>query len=420
MADPLAPMTDFDPRPPPTDTPSTAEVGRALRPAVAGTGRNVGLWTVGAGAGALGLLAFAVLASHRPATVADPSGATASITRPTGTAGTVPPPPTSPDFSTIEAAARGQGVVPVAAVTPPVLPPPAPMPIYAPIAQPAPVLAGAPSTAPSAAVLEAAQRQKAPALVVDLAEPTPQTGAAGLGAIGTAAGPLGAGAPAAGAAGAPGGAGRPTLNGDEQFAARVEGAAEPEQVRASMLRNQSTVIAQGTMIPGVLETALNSDLPGFARAVVSRDVRSFDGSTVLIPRGSHVIGQYKSGVALGASRAFVIWSRVIRPDGASIQIGSSGTDQLGRAGLEGEVNRHFFQRFGGAILLSVINAGITSLTRSPSTSVVIGSSSDATGLASSALSPTNISPTIRVAQGAPIRIFVARDLDFSPVGGVGR
>ena len=289
------------------------------------------------------------------------------------------------------------------------------------------MLAGAPTTTPSAAVLEAAQRQKAPALVVDLAEPTTQApGGSGPGGVGTAAGALGAGALAAGAAGAagangaPGGAGRPTLNGDEQFAARIEGAAEPEQVRASMLRNQSTTIAQGTMIPGVLETALNSDLPGFARAVVSRDVRSFDGTTVLIPRGSHVIGQYKSGVALGASRAFVIWSRVIRPDGASVQIGSSGTDQLGRAGLEGEVNRHFFQRFGGAILLSVINAGVTSLTRSPSTSVVIGSSSDASGLASSALSPSNISPTIKVAQGAPIRIFVARDLDFSPVGGVGR
>ena len=63
---------------------------------------------------------------------------------------------------------------------------------------------------------------------------------------------------------------------------------------------------------------LPSDLPGFTRAVVSRDVMSFDGKTVLIPRGSRLIGQYKSGVAMGASRVFVIWTRVIRPDGVAL------------------------------------------------------------------------------------------------------
>ena len=109
------------------------------------------------------------------------------------------------------------------------------------------------------------------------------------------------------------------------------------------------------MIPAVLETALDSDLPGYTRAVVSRDVRGFDGSTVLIPRGSRLIGQYKSGVALGQSRVFVIWTRVIRPDGVSVQIGSPATDPLGRAGLDGKVDNHFFTRFGGSILLSVMN-----------------------------------------------------------------
>ena len=151
--------------------------------------------------------------------------------------------------------------------------------------------------------------------------------------------------------------------------------------------------------------------------MVSRDVRGFDGSTVLVPRGSRVIGQYKSAVALGQSRAFVIWTRIIRPDGASIQIGSSGTDPLGRAGLDGTVDRHFFERYGGAALLTVINLGMASLARAPSTQVVIGSSTEATNLGAAA-SPTTISPTIKVPQGSPIRIFVARDLDFAPVGGV--
>jgi type IV secretion system protein VirB10 len=146
-------------------------------------------------------------------------------------------------------------------------------------------------------------------------------------------------------------------------------------------------------------------------------VRSFDGSTVLVPRGSRVIGQYKSGLALGASRAFVIWTRILRPDGASIQIGSPGTDDLGRAGFAGSVDRHFFERFSGAILLSVLNIGVTEAAGQPSTQVVIGSSGEAGALASSAsaFQPQNIPPTIKVPQGSPILIFVAKDLDFTPV-----
>ena len=210
--------------------------------------------------------------------------------------------------------------------------------------------------------------------------------------------------------------GRTTLNGDEQFASRIS-TSQPERSRATLLRNQGSTVPQGAMIPAVLETALDSDLPGFARAVVSRDVRSFDGTQVLIPRGSRVIGEYRSGVAQGASRAFVIWERVLRPDGASIQIGSSGADELGRAGLAGRVDRHFFERFGGALLLSVISLGQSALNSGNSTQVVIGSSSDASSLAgaASAFAPQNISPTIKVLQGTAIRIFVARDLDFTPV-----
>ena len=83
------------------------------------------------------------------------------------------------------------------------------------------------------------------------------------------------------------------------------------------------MIPQGAIIGAVMETALNSDLPGYARAVVSKDVLSFDGSTVLIPAGSRVIGEYNSGVAQGASRIFIVWSRLIRPDGVSIALGWS-------------------------------------------------------------------------------------------------
>lgn len=381
------PPLDRDPRPRPSDTAAPLDSGGDLRPSVASTRASGGLGLIIGAPVLLGLLAFAVLNANRPNTSKAPAAQTPSTA-------VAPPPAPPPDLLAAEAASRAG--------------PPAPPPMIAPTAPPATAIitpapmVGAASPAPLT-LDTAALGRKAPALVVDLADGQ----APARPAAGTATSPN---TPAKPGPGGPSG-----LNADEQFAERV-GAAEPERASATRLRNTQQTIPQGAMIPGVLETALNSDLPGYARAVVSRDVRGFDGSTVLVPRGSRVIGQYKSAVSQGQSRAFVIWTRIIRPDGASIQIASSGADALGRAGLEGTVDRHFFERFGGAVLLSVINAGVASLARAPSTQVVIGSSTEAVGLGAAAASPTTISPTIKVPQGSPIRIFVARDLDFSPVG----
>jgi type IV secretion system protein VirB10 len=263
---------------------------------------------------------------------------------------------------------------------------------------PAPAAAPAPEPAPAAAAPmtgEADSRRNAPALVVDM--------------------PPEAAAAAAAAAQAPATAAVP-LTSEERFTRRVQ-AQQPERVRATQMTGLATTIPQGATIEAVLETAINSDLPGFARAVVSRDVRGFDGTRVLVPRGSRVIGEYKSGVALGASRVFVIWSRLIRPDGVTVQLASPATDDLGRAGLGGDVDRHFLQRFGGSILLSVLNAGLTAAAASVAdgTGIFIGSTNDATNLASEALKGTNIAPTVKTPQGAAVRIFVASDLDFSGV-----
>ena len=203
------------------------------------------------------------------------------------------------------------------------------------------------------------------------------------------------------------------LTASEQFAARV-GDSENAPATATHIGNLGATVIEGTLIAGVLETAINSDLPGFTRAIVSEDVRSFDGAEVLIPRGSRLIGQYRSGLAIGESRAFVVWTRLILPDGVAISLASPVTDSLGRAGLGGKVDRHFLQRFGSAILLSIIGAGAEIIAaESGGGQVIITSSAQAYGVAQTALqSSINIPPTIRIAQGAPIRIFVARDLIF--------
>jgi type IV secretory pathway VirB10-like protein len=211
-------------------------------------------------------------------------------------------------------------------------------------------------------------------------------------------------------------AGANTLNDSERFASRV-GNEELEVAEARQMAGLDRLIPQGAVIGAVMETALNSDLPGYARAIITREVRSFDGSTILIPPGSRVIGQYKSGIAQGASRVFVVWTRLIRPDGVSIELASPATDDLGRAGIGGHVNSHFLARFGGAILTSVLSGGINAATAALSRgSVYVSSASQASGLAGIAAGNTEIPPTITTRQGATVRIFVARDLDFSRVG----
>jgi len=204
---------------------------------------------------------------------------------------------------------------------------------------------------------------------------------------------------------------------EERFAARVTGSTV-DTARATQMRDLGRTVPQGFVIPAVLETALDSDLPGSVRAVVSRDIRGFDGAQVLVPRGSHLIGQYRSAAAVGQTRAFVVWSRIITPTGVTIDVGSPATDRLGRGGLEGKADSHFFQRFGAAILLSVVSGAVDALSRNSgdSTSLVIGSSGQAQNVAAIALQKQiDIPTTIRVPQGAAVQVFVSRDLDFSRV-----
>jgi type IV secretion system protein VirB10 len=301
--------------------------------------------------------------------------------------------------------ARAQSVAP-ASPLPTAAAPPAP-PLQAPAIQGQTV----PYAAPPAAIPtvdDEAARLHAPSMVVDFSD-APDTGSSQAQGAPVAAGGAGPG-------GAAGGASK--LAPDERFAERVAGS-QVDTAHATRLANTSLIAPQGTEISAVLETGINSDLPGFVRAVVSRDVSGFDGSTVLIPRGSKLIGEYKSAVSQGQSRAFVIWSRLITPTGVSINLGSPATDRLGRGGIDGETNTHFVQRFGAAIMLSVIGAGLQALANqgeNSNNSVIISSPQQANNVATVALQKDiDIPVTITVPQGKDIRVFVSRDLDFSDV-----
>ncbi len=207
------------------------------------------------------------------------------------------------------------------------------------------------------------------------------------------------------------------VNANAQGLAQSIAGEERGAARAGRLGNSAFTVPEGTVLAGTLETAINSDLPGHVRAVVSRNVTSFDGSQILVPKGSRLVGQYQSNLAVGQKRTFIIWERLIRPDGVTIALASPGTDPLGRAGVTGKVDSHFMRRFGAALLLSVIDAGSRAISAGSGNVVIAGGTSGVASAAGATLqNDVNIPPTIKVAQGTAIRIFLNRDLDFSDIG----
>jgi type IV secretion system protein VirB10 len=284
------------------------------------------------------------------------------------------------------APAQAAPAVPAQAITPAPAATPAAAPSAAPAAPaPSAVLAAPPQA--QLALAPAANPLSSPTIIFDAS-------ALPVGGPGLAA----PGAPAA------------TGNGNEDFANRLGGVGGGAATARAMV-NPRTTVTQGTLIPAVLETAIDTDVPGYVRAVVSADVRSFDGSRVLVPRSSRLIGQYRSGLQAGQKRAYVIWTRLIRPDGVSVDIASPAIGFGGETGLAGKVSSHFFERFGSAMLLSVVG-GLSALGGNSGVVVANGGQSAA---AAAVGQSGQIGPTVRVRQGHPIRVFTARDLDFSRV-----
>jgi type IV secretion system protein VirB10 len=166
---------------------------------------------------------------------------------------------------------------------------------------------------------------------------------------------------------------------------------------------------------------MNSDLPGQVRALVSHDVYAESGRRVMLPRGTRIIGEYNTAITKGQERLFVVWTRAIRPDGIDIALLSGGSDSLGRAGLAGEVDTHFWTIFGTSALLSIIGAGASNAGVNPGqdqlNSAAIYRAEVAESLNRSAGRVLDkyldIKPTIRIANGEKVKVFVARDLDFS-------
>jgi type IV secretion system protein VirB10 len=189
-------------------------------------------------------------------------------------------------------------------------------------------------------------------------------------------------------------------------------------VRAQVLPTQRLLLPKGAFIDCTLETAIDSTLPGMTTCVMATDAFGVDGQVVLMERGTKLIGETRGQVQQGSARVFVLWTEARTPSGVIVPLASPGADELGRSGLPGTVNNHFWQRFGAAILVSVIDGAVQGAVQSArgGNGTVIVDPSASQGVMTEVLKGTvNIPPTVTKQQGDRIQVLVARDLDFRSV-----
>jgi len=236
----------------------------------------------------------------------------------------------------------------------------------------------------------------------------------GMAAYGTPAGDPPAGAPG------------PTRTGDRyrEFLAAAAESREPTYIASRLEEPISPYQSMaGTLLPAMLVTGINSDLPGEILAQITRNVYDSQQRFLLIPRGTKVIGRYDDQIALGQSRVLIAWTRLILPDGRSLSLPGLPTQDLrGATGLRDEVDNHYRRLYGQATLLSIIGAG-AQLSQPQQGSVFSPPSAGqvAAGALGQELSRVSmetirrnmdVRPTLQIRPGTPFYIFLERDLVF--------
>jgi len=196
-------------------------------------------------------------------------------------------------------------------------------------------------------------------------------------------------------------------------------APDPERTAtARLMPNQRLLLPKGAFVDCTLETAIDSTLPGLTTCVTATDTFGADGTVVLFERGTKLLGETRGQVQQASTRVFVVWIEARTPKGVIVPLDSPGADELGRSGLPGQVERHFWERFGAAILVSTIDGGVQAAVQSASkgSGTVIYNPSGPQDVMGEVLKSTlSVAPTVIKRNGDRIQILVARDIDFSRV-----
>ena len=234
--------------------------------------------------------------------------------------------------------------------------------------------------------------------------------------------PVGGPAPPAGMTGAESDASvslsRPAGDHGESALQALLKSGSPATVQARLLPTTRFLLPKGAFIDCTLETAIDSTLPGMTTCVTAADIFGADGTVVLLERGSKLVGETRGQVQQGQARVFVVWTEARTPTGVIVPLDSPGTDELGRAGLPGEVERHFWERFGAAMLISVVNGAVQAGVQAANHSggAVVYAPTTSQDVMTEVLRGTvNIPPTVIKHNGDRIQVLVARDLDFRSV-----
>jgi type IV secretion system protein VirB10 len=214
--------------------------------------------------------------------------------------------------------------------------------------------------------------------------------------------------------GAEGGGATRRLSSNEAFVAQAS-TQSYDTVSGTRIAAPDRTIVQGTTLNAVLETAISTELPGVIRAVVTDDVRSYDGANVLLPRGTRLIGSYNSDVSVIQDRVQMAWNRAVTPEGVSVELGGYGSDALGRSGQDGFTDTRFRQRFGSAALISLIGAGPEVVVNESSGGAASDAAEDVGDDLSTATQGVmgdylSAGPVIYIDQGTYMTVFVNRDI----------
>jgi type IV secretion system protein TrbI len=186
------------------------------------------------------------------------------------------------------------------------------------------------------------------------------------------------------------------------------------------------ILRTGAVIPALLLSAMNAELPGTVTAQVSQDVYDTPtGNYLLIPQGARLVGEYSNAIQYGQARIFVAWQRIIYPDGSALDIGAMpGADQQGEAGFNDQVDNHFLRIFGSAILMSAVTAATNWATNHnqvgfnsngySASSAISEAVGQQLGQATAHLLEKNLSiaPTLVVRPAYRFNIVVTKDLEF--------
>ncbi len=213
---------------------------------------------------------------------------------------------------------------------------------------------------------------------------------------------------------------------DDEFTQAMTASSVGAAAKAHRMKHPSLTIPAGIVIPCVLQTAINSELIGFVDCQLISEVRSADGAVTLMDKGTQIMGQIKSGLRRGQERLFVLWTRARTPQNVTVDLASPAADELGRSGMPGAVNDHFWKMFWTAALYSVVQYGPQLATQALANQSHNGSNNSFNSfgtlltpqqqLANTILQEDlKIPPTLEKNQGDIVSIFVARDLDFSGV-----